>query len=582
MIRAATGRGRLVSRAQFVCWPRPDMTQRPAIASARRMRRPGTRGLWIAVICGACVATASPARAVPGDELWSSEFANETDSVDWICGGSNGLAACGDFEGVPGFAMRRSGRWQALDYPHASDEHLFSMKACAWLGSQLVAISSYAADDPRSYAPYRFRQHVWDGSDMRLTSVMEVDFLHDPLIDLRMFTVNARLLMAYEGAIVDATGLNSWTLLASVAGGRVRRMTSWKDQLTVVGPFTAIAGVPAQRLATLGPGGWQEVGGGFYGVYPCVAEWHGSLFVSGELLSVGSLPVRNIAAYDGASWDALLGGIDGPVYAMLALPCGLIAAGDFDTAGGVAAANIALWDGAKWSPLGSGTNGYISSLAWWNGCLYVSGDFTLAGGKPAMHLSAWRPASVPVFLRSFSAVRLPVGQVRLEWEIATPTEGVFRIERTSAGGATVALTGAASAERTRFELLDLDTPASPLVYCLYLRDRDSDAGELIGELQISGRATPSATRLEAPTPNPFNPRVTLAFGLARAGSARLAVYDARGRLIRDLLDAELPVGEHAVTWDGKDSQGVVQSSGVYVVRLVSEDCVDSAKLNLVR
>jgi hypothetical protein len=51
---------------------------------------------------------------------------------------------------------------------------------------------------------------------------------------------------------------------------------------------------------------------------------------------------------------------------------------------------------------------------------------------------------------------------------------------------------------------------------------------------------PSAT-LDVNVPNPFNPRTTIAFEVARAGRARLDIFDVRGRRLRCLLDA-------AVAW----------------------------------
>jgi len=68
-------------------------------------------------------------------------------------------------------------------------------------------------------------------------------------------------------------------------------------------------------------------------------------------------------------------------------------------------------------------------------------------------------------------------------------------------------------------------------------------------------------------PNPFNPRVTVRWTQPQAGPATLAVYDARGRRVRDLVDAERPAGTAAVTWDGRDASGRALPSGLYLLRL---------------
>jgi hypothetical protein len=83
-------------------------------------------------------------------------------------------------------------------------------------------------------------------------------------------------------------------------------------------------------------------------------------------------------------------------------------------------------------------------------------------------------------------------------------------------------------------------------------------------------------------PNPFNPRVTLRFAQPLAGPVDLAIYDARGRLVRRLLRADRPAGEGAVVWDGRDDAGRGSAAGVYLARLVTVAGTERLKLTLVR
>jgi choice-of-anchor B domain-containing protein len=83
-------------------------------------------------------------------------------------------------------------------------------------------------------------------------------------------------------------------------------------------------------------------------------------------------------------------------------------------------------------------------------------------------------------------------------------------------------------------------------------------------------AAPSRTpanRLHANVPNPFNPSTRIAFELASPGPARLAVFDARGRLVRSLARGWLAAGAHERVWDGRDESGHAVASGVYLYRL---------------
>ena len=92
----------------------------------------------------------------------------------------------------------------------------------------------------------------------------------------------------------------------------------------------------------------------------------------------------------------------------------------------------------------------------------------------------------------------------------------------------------------------------------------------------------AASRLDG-YPNPFNPRTTLSFDLARAGRVELAIYDLQGRWVRVLVSEVMPAGRHEVTWDGLDGRGRGLSSGMYFARAVLPGGVSAGrKLMLVR
>jgi len=64
-------------------------------------------------------------------------------------------------------------------------------------------------------------------------------------------------------------------------------------------------------------------------------------------------------------------------------------------------------------------------------------------------------------------------------------------------------------------------------------------------------------------PNPFNPVVQVEFYNPVEGRLDLDVFDVQGRLIRRLVDRELPRGPARVTWDGRLGTGEVAAPGVY-------------------
>jgi hypothetical protein len=77
--------------------------------------------------------------------------------------------------------------------------------------------------------------------------------------------------------------------------------------------------------------------------------------------------------------------------------------------------------------------------------------------------------------------------------------------------------------------------------------------------------------LSAPRPNPFADETVLPFSLARPGTVELAVYDTGGRRVRTLVGGPRPAGAQTARWDGRDGEGHRVATGVYWVRLRTEE-----------
>ena len=98
-----------------------------------------------------------------------------------------------------------------------------------------------------------------------------------------------------------------------------------------------------------------------------------------------------------------------------------------------------------------------------------------------------------------------------------------------------------------------------------------------------GRPRPVVTRLLPNVPNPFNPATQIRFDLPFASNVHLAVFDARGRLVRTLESGtRYPQGRHQIPWNGRDDRGVVAASGVYYVRLVTAGGSASQRIVLLK
>ncbi len=71
-------------------------------------------------------------------------------------------------------------------------------------------------------------------------------------------------------------------------------------------------------------------------------------------------------------------------------------------------------------------------------------------------------------------------------------------------------------------------------------------------------------------PNPFNPRTTISFGGRPDESARVEVFDLRGRLLATLWKGMLGSEPGAVQWDGTDRQGRAAPGGLYLFRIFGQ------------
>lgn len=89
--------------------------------------------------------------------------------------------------------------------------------------------------------------------------------------------------------------------------------------------------------------------------------------------------------------------------------------------------------------------------------------------------------------------------------------------------------------------------------------------------------------LEAVTPNPFNPMTEIRYRVQAATDVTLTVFDAAGRRVRTLVDAQAAApGAHAVPWDGRDDAGRGVASGTYLCVLRAGGQVDARSVALVR
>jgi len=70
-------------------------------------------------------------------------------------------------------------------------------------------------------------------------------------------------------------------------------------------------------------------------------------------------------------------------------------------------------------------------------------------------------------------------------------------------------------------------------------------------------------------PNPLRSRATIAWAVPVAGRVSVKVYDAMGRVVRDLVGEQMDAGRYSATWDGRAADGRRIANGVYFCKLVT-------------
>ena len=100
----------------------------------------------------------------------------------------------------------------------------------------------------------------------------------------------------------------------------------------------------------------------------------------------------------------------------------------------------------------------------------------------------------------------------------------------------------------------------------------------------NGIELPDSPLLVRTWPNPFNPATSIRVSSRTAGKLVVAIYDARGVLVRDFQRAIGSAGSVDLRWDATDTSGRTVASGVYFVqaRLLDQGVVARQKILLMR
>ena len=89
---------------------------------------------------------------------------------------------------------------------------------------------------------------------------------------------------------------------------------------------------------------------------------------------------------------------------------------------------------------------------------------------------------------------------------------------------------------------------------------------------------PQVFSLGQAAPNPFESKTWISYQVPEKCRVRIAVHDAAGRLIREIVDETLEPGYYRAMWKGADSAGNRMPAGVYFCRMYTSEFCESIKV----
>ncbi|HVP58066.1 MAG TPA: FlgD immunoglobulin-like domain containing protein, partial [bacterium] len=114
--------------------------------------------------------------------------------------------------------------------------------------------------------------------------------------------------------------------------------------------------------------------------------------------------------------------------------------------------------------------------------------------------------------------------------------------------------------------------SADMLYC-FVPDEAAGVG--------GGEVAQASLHLEV-GPNPIRTSALVEYSIPVETKVSLAVYDVRGRLVRELASGARSPGTYKVQWGGKNDDGEEAAAGIYFVRLDAAGSHISRKAVLVK
>ena len=111
---------------------------------------------------------------------------------------------------------------------------------------------------------------------------------------------------------------------------------------------------------------------------------------------------------------------------------------------------------------------------------------------------------------------------------------------------------------------------------------ESDPAEWEGNVDAPVNELPAVTELQGNYPNPFNPSTTVQFATRESGHVTLEIYNVKGQKVKTLVDDRMDPGYHVITWDGRNDDGQIVTSGIYFSNMKTGKYTATKKMILMK
>ncbi len=93
---------------------------------------------------------------------------------------------------------------------------------------------------------------------------------------------------------------------------------------------------------------------------------------------------------------------------------------------------------------------------------------------------------------------------------------------------------------------------------------------------------PKVFSLHQNFPNPFNPTTSIKYELPKDVNVKIAIYDIMGRQVRSLVNMKQTAGYKTIVWDGRNNNGQLVSSGIYLYQMITDEFQKVKKMTFIK